>query len=337
MPTLRALELDARIDELATLPVCAVVGEDESLAARSMLALEHAAAPMEQPGSTVRRVAGKSDAHEAFDELRTIPFMGMAGRRVVVVEDGTAWLKTHTDRVVEWLAAPVPSSTLIIRVPKLDKRRKLYKALSKAGLVVECNRLRWNEAKQWADTVARGLGKKLAPRAVSALIEAVGVNVLAIETELEKLAAFVGEERTISERAVGEIVAHGRARSVFDMVNAVGAANLSEALHLCGDLLLRGERREVIIALLARQVRQLWSVKRLLDQHVGLRDAARQLRMQEWMVERAARTCRNLPETWFMRQLELLADADYESKTTSLHANEEAVWMEATLARLCRA
>ena len=38
-----------------------------------------------------------------------------------------------------------------------------------------------------------------------------------------------------------------------------------------------------------------------------------------------------------MRQLELLADADYESKTTSLHAGEETVWMEAVLARLCRA
>jgi DNA polymerase III subunit delta len=337
MPTLRALELDSRVAELASLPVCAVVGEDESLAARSMLALEHAAAPMEQPGSSVRRVSGKSDAYEAFDELRTIPFMGMTGRRVVVVEDGAPWLKVHAERVLDWLTAPVPSSTLIVRVPKLDKRRKLFKALAQSGLVVECSRLRWNEAKQWADTVARGLGKRLEPRAASALIEAVGVNVLAIQTELEKLAAFVGEDRRISERAVGEIVAHGRARSVFDMVNAVGAADLSGALRLCGDLLLRGERREVIIALLARQVRQLWSVKRLLDKRMNMRDAARQLRMQEWMVERAARSCRSLPEAWFMRQLELLADADYESKTTSLHAGEETVWMEATLARLCRA
>jgi DNA polymerase III delta subunit len=52
--TVRAIDLDKKIDEIAALPVCAVVGDEAVLLERSVQKLEAAAAPQDQPGSTVK-------------------------------------------------------------------------------------------------------------------------------------------------------------------------------------------------------------------------------------------------------------------------------------------
>jgi DNA polymerase-3 subunit delta len=334
MPTLRALELETQLDWIAASPVCALVGEDEAQVGRSLQLLQHAAAPLDQPGSIVRRLEGEVAPHEVFDELRTIPFMGLAGRRVVIVEDGASFLKRHGDRLLSYLENPTATATLVLCVRKLDRRTKAAKAIAAVGAVVECARLKWTEAQTWLRAEAERMGKELHPRAAAALVEAVGPNLLALRTELDKLAAYCAGQESIPEEAVAEVVAHGRTRSVFDLADAVARGDAAEALRLTGRLLLAGERRESIIWLLARQVRRLWMVLRLRRQKTSEGEIARQLGMQDWMVRRAAQAGDGLSDEWFSRRLQLLSDADYESKTQSLRAGEEGVWLENLMARL---
>lgn len=335
MPRINALALEGQIERVAALPVCAVVGADEAQAARSVQMLVRAAAPPDQPGSTVLRLEGEVAAHEVFDDLRTIPFLGLAGRRAVVVEDGAAFLKAHADRLVGYLKDPVRTSTLILRTAKLDGRSRAAKAMVSTGAIIECGRLRWADARAWLHVRAEAMGTKLAPQAASDLVEAVGTDLLALGMELDKLIAYADGERSITPEHVGEVVTHGRQRSIFDLGNAVVAGDAAGALRLCGGLLLRGERREYIISMLARQVRRLWSVHRLRADGASQQDIGRSMGMQDWMVRRALNALRGISDEWFARQLEILAAADWESKSKSLRTGEERVWLEGMLARLC--
>lgn len=361
MTTIKALELDDHLPQAGQAPVCLLVGGDEALRARSLSLLRSAAAPPDQPGSTVLELDETPEARQVFDELRTIPFLGLEGRRVVVVRNGDAFLRGHADRLTAYLAKPSATSTLILcldempttgkatrkgdstqtapdakKKAKADGVRKVVKALRAKGLIVDCGRLSWADARRWLQSHAAACGLKLTPRAVSALVEAVGPNVVALEAEVTKLSAYCSPNGTASERDVGEVVAAGRSRSVFDLSNAVMGGDAAEALRLCNRLLLRGESRDGIIALLGRQVRRLWQVKRLKDGGASERDIARQMGMHDFAVRQSLRQLPGLSDGWFARQLRDLSAADYESKATSLRAAESKGWLENLLVKMCK-
>ena len=284
-----------------------------------------------------------------------IPFLGLQGRRVVVVERGDAFLAEHWQSLGEYLRSPSRTGTLMLCLDKLDARRppgkacedteeekkrvKAWRALVKAvgsrGTIVDCRPPRWDDARRWLRTEAGRLGKKLTPRAASALLGGVGPNILALQQELAKLSAYVEPEVTVTERDVAEMVVQARSRRVFDLSHAVARGDVSEALHLCEQLLLGGVRREVIISVLALQVRQIWQIKRLHAEGVAEKEIARRTDLPGFVVGRFLKVLGRLSDELLAHQLEVLYGADVESKTTSLRSHEERAWLERVLVELC--
>ncbi|MHC4481390.1 MAG: DNA polymerase III subunit delta, partial [Planctomycetota bacterium] len=282
-------------------------------------------------------------------------FMGLEGRRTVVVEQGDAFLRSNWELVADYLRAPSRTGTLIICLSGLDARRPPGKAaggreedkerraawralvedIRQKGFVVDCAAFSWREAKTWARARAEQEGKRLTPRAVDALLEAVGPNLMALDAELEKLAAYAGAEAAIAERDVATLVPQARSRSVFEMAEAVGRADAAQALALCGRLLLAGESRESMVSVLALQLRRLWQAKRLHESGASEAEIARTMAVPRFVVRRALSVLPRLSAERLARQFEMLAAADVESKTTSLRAQEERVWLENLVARLC--
>ena len=312
MPTVKALGLEEHLKRVEPAPVYALVGQDDALRSRSLSLLEAFAAPADQPGSSVRRFEGPAEPRDVFGELRTVPFLGMQGRRAVVIVDGDAFLKSHGEPMAGYVQKPSRAATLIICLNKLDMRTSVAKGIESGGMIVDC-----------------------APPTARALVEAVGPNLLALEGELQKLALYAEGGRAITPQDVAEVVPQGRERSAFDLGSAIARGDAASALRLCDELLLRGEAKEGIIAILARQVRQYWQVKRLARQGAAEREIARQTGMPGFAARRAAEAVEGLSDDWFAGRLEMLARADYESKTTSLRSGEEEVWLESLLVRLC--
>ncbi len=339
MATVKALALERELAGAAECPACALAGGDESLRSRCLQLLVKACAPEELPGSTVRRHEDVPAPSEVFDELRTIPFMGLAGRRVVVVQKGDAFADACSEQLTAYLAHPNPTSTLILCLggSRSGRRGAVLKAVEQAGLVVDCKAPSWNDAKRWLREEAGRLGKKLTPRAVDALVEAVGPDLLGLHSELEKLAAHAGNEATIAERDVGLLVAQARSRSAFNLADAVGRRDAVEALRLCEELLLGGESREGIISVLAFQTRRLWQIKRERAKGASEGQIARSTGVPTFAVRRALRVLPGLCEERLARQLRILALADVDAKTSSLRTQEETVWVENLVARLCQA
>jgi len=150
---------------------------------------------------------------------------------------------------------------------KPDVVAALRNAIAKHGLVIECPAMKGGEAAAWAIARAKALGKKLEPAAARKLVEQkVGSGLAELESEVEKLALFVGDRERITAAEVEEVTPRLLEEDVFRMLDAVSGKKPGHAVGVLRGLL--GERRAappLIMWQLAQSLRELWQVKLLTE------------------------------------------------------------------------
>jgi len=180
------------------------------------------AASTEQGGPTYGAVA---------EDLATLPFL--ADRRVVVVRDADKFITATRAKLETWLANPPATGTLVLECRSFPKTTKLAKATAKfPGSLIECKQLRGRELSGFVSELARELGKRIEPAAVSRLINQIGGEQGLLASEVEKMALFVGERQAITEADVVALVGLSREEKVFAVMDAAGLGQLGQALDL---------------------------------------------------------------------------------------------------------
>jgi len=336
MPKIRALEFADNRTGSQLLPVYALVGDDPYLLHICRQDIIQGVERNDAPAGMCRIFSGSAPGREVFEELRTLPFMAMEGLRGAIVEDADEFVRQNKESLEAYLDRPARTAVLVLCCHDLDGRTKVTRLILKKGMLVDCSPLTWSETARWIGARAARLGRKLTPRAGSLLLEAVGADLFALENELDKLAAYCADETVVSERAVTELVAQSRTRSVFELGNAIASKDVGEALRLSRRLLLRGESLPGLIAVLGRGVRRLWQIRRMHSSGASVAEIHTALRMPEFAVKRSLNLLGGVTEQWLARSLSLLAQADHECKSTAIQRREEDVWLERLLASLCR-
>lgn len=147
------------------------------------------------------------------------------------------------------------------------------------------------------------------------------------------MALYVGDAAALSADDVEEVLADTRQRSIFELTNAVGHGRRREALAVLRQLLLSRESGVRIVAMLARHLRQVWSVKELAASggpaHAGL---AAQAGVPPFAVADLERQAQRLALPRLAQMHEALREADRALKSSRL---PEAVALEQLVLRLC--
>ena len=170
---------------------------------------------------------------DVIEATRTMPMLG--GRRLVVVEgiDEGERKKQQgplQQALVELIEAKIPSAVLVLTAAGVDRRCKLYKAIARHGLALECRPLWDRNLREWVDGEARALGKSIEPPAVRLLVDLVGNDLGKLHNELQKLAHYVGERPAIALSDAEEAVADLLLSTVFDLTDALGLGRLDASL-----------------------------------------------------------------------------------------------------------
>ena len=162
--------------------------------------------------------------------------------------------------------------TLLVSAGEMDKRRAFYLACDKLGEVALFDAIDPTKDRQWEGKVtefitahARSLGKNVGRQAIAQLIELNGANLRQIETELEKIAAYVGDRGVIEPADVRAVGSASREAIAWDLNDAVGHRDLGKALRLLDRLLFQGEEVIGLLFLVASRVRQLLILRELVD------------------------------------------------------------------------
>jgi len=265
---------------------------------------------------------------------RMISFLG--GDKLVVVHflDEASLDEKDVKELLAYVADPVPETCLILTARKADRKRKLYKGLTKLAGAAECTAPKDRMLIPWLRTRARQAGRTLEPGAAEALLNRVGARPGQLASELEKVITFAGDSKSLSESHVMEVVGDIKMEKVFALTDALKTRNAARAVSLLHNQLDHGEEPLKILGMIAWQFRMIWEVKHHQEHRLNKQQIAQKIGANPFVVEQAMRSTRNFNQDQLRSGFRELAFADRQLKTTGQSA--EGI-MEALVLRLCSA
>ncbi len=241
---------------------------------------------------------------EVLSQISTMPFM--AEHRVVIVEN-SGWFGSskgsdgedseeapgHADERAakgdefSSAIAEMPDDVILIfSEEKADKRSKLFKAVSKAGIAEEFGEQTDESVARWLINQARAEGKVMAPATAMYLVSEAGRDMLLLENEFKKLTAYAADRQEITVKDVDTVSTHQVNNRIFDMISAIAAHRQREALKLYDDLLTLREAPFHILALLVRQYNQMLSIKDGLSRGYSPKVIEEKTGVKDWIVRK---------------------------------------------------
>lgn len=174
-------------------------------------------------------VYGKdTDAAQVINLARRYPMM--ATYQVVVVKEAQD-LKGFDD-LVHYAGHPQPTTLLVINFKhgQPDKRKKVFKALEKAGVAFHSKKLYENQVPAWITETLSRRKLRIEPKAAAILAEFLGSDLSKIMNEIEKLVIAIGPgTHLITSIHVEEHVGISKDFNQFELQSALGRKEVLKA------------------------------------------------------------------------------------------------------------
>ena len=172
-------------------PVYLFYGEEAYLKQQYKNKLKNAVLP---DGDTINLsvYTGKGiDVKEMIAQAETMPFF--AEHRLLLIED-SGFFKNANQQLADYIPS-IPDGTILLFVEsEVDKRGRLYKAVSKKGSVVEFMAQNEQTLTRWILGILKGENKKITTGAMNLFLEKTGTDMERIRQELEKLTAQIKQD-----------------------------------------------------------------------------------------------------------------------------------------------
>lgn len=225
--------------------------------------------------------------NELVDACNAIPFL--SDRRLVIVEGllqrfepsassrarrskarspSTGELE-YADKLAAYLPDLPPSTRLLfVETKTLSRSNPILKQAreSSEGYVREFKPLRGGALQDWIRRRSREKGAEIRRDAVNMLMSYVGGNLRLLDQELEKLAALVNYAGPVTGDDVKTLVSAAHDDNIFALVDALGLRNRGRAMLELQELLAAGASELDLLAMMARQIRLILSVKDLVQE-----------------------------------------------------------------------
>ncbi|MGN6413768.1 DNA polymerase III subunit delta [Flexivirga sp.] len=290
-------------------PLVLIAGPEQILAERaasSTIALLRESDPQAE---VVRLEAASYEAGQL--QLHTSPSL-FGGSKIVVVRDLDEGREELIADVVDVVTMGPADATLIVQHTGGVRGKKALDALKKGGArVIDAPAIKSDRDKSaFVTGEFRAAGRKVAPDAVRALLEAVGKDLRELASACKQL---VDDTHGVVTAEVVQRYHGGKVEATgFRVADAAISGNLPEALRLARHALASGVDPVPIVAVLASQLRQ---IARVATAGRGPSGAlAKQLGMAPWQVDRARRDAQGWDGDRLGRAIQAVAAADFEVK-----------------------
>ncbi|MCL6634643.1 MAG: DNA polymerase III subunit delta [Peptococcaceae bacterium] len=287
---------------------------------------------------------------EIVARAETLPFSG--AKRLVVVKNPTffkpsargaggeyvegengAGAPAKEAPLLDYLKNPLASTCLIFTTgDPVDKRKRLFRAVQKSGRAVEFTWLSRGELARWLLQRAQKEGRRFAPGAADALLDAAGPSLQRLVLELEKLINYTAGREAITPDDVRELCPPRPEESIFTIVDAAGNRRCGKALAGIKELLAAKEPPLKILAMIARQFRLLLQVHDLLERGCPARAIPEKLGVHPYLARKVVAQSKNYDRRVLIDAVKQLSELDVAVKTGR---QEFYPAVETFLLRLC--
>lgn len=242
-------------------------------------------------------------------------FPMMAERQVLIVKEAQDLSRT-IEKLTSYAENLQPSTVLVLnyKYKKLDKRKKLYKAVSKNGLIFESKPLYENQVSDWIRRVLGGKKYQVEPKAAQMLVEFLGTNLSKISNELDKLTTILPQRTIITPEHVEENIGISKDFNNFELRKAIGERNIVKANRIINYFAQNPKNNPLVmtISLLNSFFTQLLIYHGL--QNKSREQVAKALGIRPFFVPEYTSAARNYPMRKVAQIIAMLREADVKSK-----------------------
>ncbi len=296
-------------------PIYVIAGKEESLVnAKCQELLDHLLGPEDRMTGLLSLEGAQASLSDVLDELRTAPFL--TGQRVVVVKGADDFVSKNRSALEKYFEKPSPTGVLALTVGSWSKQTKLAKKLAKVGKLIEVAKPKRHElSRHLIGHAQRTNGKRLDRPAAEMLVELVGEELTQLYNEVDKLALFARDEKTITTQHVESLAGHNRIFGAFEVIEAMISGNRLGAIARLRNMFEEDKSAEyTVVGAFAYHLRRMFSAKVMLERGAGAKEVADKLRI--WSnKERFFGQLRQASLEQLGKYIEDLAAIDYAVKT----------------------
>jgi DNA polymerase-3 subunit delta len=339
--------------------LCVLVGDEPFLRqlvreqVRSLLTKGDDDAPVSQFDGSEKT----PEWRDVMDEIATASLFG-GGPRVVELREADSFVSTHRQRLEDFVTKGKAHGVLVLEVSEFPGNTKLAKLAAEGpATVIDCrppmktvgrNKVideagiaRW--LIEWAKSQH---DVQLTSDAAKLLLEFAGPVFGVLAQDIAKLALFVTKGQKITPEMVQDIVGGWKAKSMFELGDAIADGNAADALAQLDHVLQAGEHPLAITGALAWSLRRyalatrIYRERRYAGRTPTLREVLLEAGFKDWPVGTLAKAEARLKQISSRRASQLyrwLLELDLALKGTHSHDRRARWALERLFLRLAKA
>ena len=253
----------------------------------------------------------------------------MAERQVLIVKEAQD-LSRSIEKLVSYAENPQPTTVLVLnyKYKKLDKRKKLHKAIAKSGLIYESKKLYENQVSDWIRRVLSGKKYQIELKAAQMLVEFLGTDLSKISNELDKLMLILPKETIIDDKHIEDNIGISKDFNNFELRKAVGEKNIVKSNRIINYFAENPKNNPLVmtISLLNSFFTQLLLFHGLQDKSKS--SVAKTLGVNPYFVDEYFLASRNYPMRKVAQVIAFLREADIKSKGVGAHQSHKDILKE---------
>ena len=253
----------------------------------------------------------------------------MAERQVIIVKEAQNLNKT-IEQLVDYAKNPQPTTVLVFnyKYKTLDKRKTLYKTLSKAAVIFESKKIYEDKIPSWIQSFLRSKQISITPKAALMLSEFLGNDLSKIANELNKLGIVVGAKKEVTPEIIEDNIGISKDFNNFELQKALGNLNHKKAYQIVHYFAQNSKQHPFVLTISALYVyfTKLMTVHTVRDKNPST--VAKSLGINPYFVNEYIAASRNFPMKRISGVLETLRTYDTKSKVVGANLSPKDLYNE---------
>jgi len=236
-------------------PAYFICGDDSFLEYKSLELIENACNLAFTDFNKVVFAVDGFSAREVVNACEVLPIGDE--KRLVIVKDYLNKKNEEEKKIfVEYLKNPTPSTCLVFF--SSNPTNDFYMSFVNFLEFVDCNKLGEDTLKKWVIAKLSKEGKKISNLALNKIIEFCNFSLTKIDAETNKLLAYIGEEETVKEEDVLQIVTKDAEYIIFELTEALSKKNGTVCFDIIDKLLKQNNNPTSLIAIITNHFRRMF-------------------------------------------------------------------------------
>ena len=356
MGTMHAFDYLEDPSAVACPPVCVLFGDEDFLKRLVEQHLRTSILGNELDAPFTTFDGESAEWRDVADEIATVALFGGGARRLAIVESADDFVSKFRDKLEDYVEKPKRTGVLLLDVGTWASNTRLYKAVSKQWLQIDCRlpqktvgrRTELDEGRltKWlVDWTKDHHSVVLMPAAAKLLVELVGPQLGMLDQDLAKLSLFVGPKEKITSDLVQKVVGGWKAKTIWEVIDAATNGDAAEALRQLDMALQSGEHPQALFGQIAWSLRRFGVATRIFEvterrgQRIALRDALLQAGFRDWpqnALAGAEQQIKQLGRDRAGKMLQWLLEADLAMKGSHSAPDRARFVLEQLFLRMAR-